>query len=384
MQRVKLLVGILFVLVTITSFVLPRPVVAASNRNTSVWFGCQWFSLWYDLTIDRDNSENLHAERLLFRAVDGSGLVIYDRVISFSFSGQPRPVSGFFWDYWAPRPRYNPLTFQIISLAGNGQPQQTVFSRTVKCSGLPSYTQPSSTPTLVPTLPPTYTPTPVAGNDLTITGKVTDAATANGIGGVNVWINSCHPRAFSTVTAADGTYSLFVPASYNCGTLPIDYISNGYLSYTISDGAAYIAAHGTTINVALTPAYTFTPVPSLPPDYTPTPVPSATVWPSETSLPPTPTRYNSPTPLPTLPPTSTPLPSMTVWPSGTPTRYNSPTPVPSTTALPSRTPTPTPTRYNSPTPLPTLPPTSTPLPTMTVWPSRTPTPTPLPTFVPAD
>jgi WD40 repeat protein len=97
------------------------------------------------------------------------------------------------------------------------------------------------------------TPTPIPQGDVTITGRVTNAKTGVGIGGARVSIDSCHPRSFSTQSAVNGSYSLFLPTSYNCGDLPISYTAAGYRPYSILDVRSYLAAHGTVINVVLHP-----------------------------------------------------------------------------------------------------------------------------------
>jgi hypothetical protein len=99
----------------------------------------------------------------------------------------------------------------------------------------------------------TPTSTPISGSDLTITGTVTDAVTHAPISGATIVVTSCHPRAFSTNTAANGTYSLFIPGSYNCGNLPMSFSASGYTSYNISNALNLITANGPVINAALQP-----------------------------------------------------------------------------------------------------------------------------------
>jgi O-glycosyl hydrolase len=137
------------------------------------------------------------------------------------------------------------------------------------CGSVTSTATATSTPTMLststatatstftfvpPSATPTNTPTSISNVDLTITGKVSDAVTGAPISGAIVSATSCHPRSFSATTAADGTYSLLVPASYNCGDLPIGYSATGYTSYVIASGINYVTANGTVINVALQPS----------------------------------------------------------------------------------------------------------------------------------
>lgn len=92
---------------------------------------------------------------------------------------------------------------------------------------------PTPTPTPTATETATATPSPTAEPpDLTLTGRVYDAAqgTSAGIANAYVGVSVCVPRTFSAVTDAHGDYSLFVPAAYlvGCDQVILSATASGY------------------------------------------------------------------------------------------------------------------------------------------------------------
>ena len=106
---------------------------------------------------------------------------------------------------------------------------------------------PTPTPTATDTAVATPSPTPTAEPpDLTLTGRVYDAAqgTSAGIPNAYVGVSVCVPRTFSAVTDAHGDYSLFVPAAYlaGCGQVILSATASGYAPlYQEADTAALFA-----------------------------------------------------------------------------------------------------------------------------------------------
>ena len=64
---------------------------------------------------------------------------------------------------------------------------------------------------------------------MTLTGRVTDAVTHQGIPNATVSVTSCFPRAYAATTGADGSYSLLLPGAYfTCGLAPLRVEAAGY------------------------------------------------------------------------------------------------------------------------------------------------------------
>lgn len=154
-----------------------------------------------------------------------------------------------------------------------------------------------------PTPPPEQTtPTATPALDITLTGRVYDAAIgpAQGIADANVAVTSCFPRAFAAVTGSDGRYTLFLPGSYfTCSEVSITVSAAGYQT---------VQQTVTTAELRQQPTRDFALV-ALTPTTTPTSTPSPTVTRAATSTP-------SPTQTPTA--TSTPTPTLTPTPTATP------------------------------------------------------------------
>lgn len=105
----------------------------------------------------------------------------------------------------------------------------------------PTTTQtPTETPTATPTLTststvtptPTLTPTATPPGDLHVTGRVVAAVAGpfQGVPGAEVAAVMCMPRRYSTLTAADGTYDLLLPALYlnACDEITLEASATGY------------------------------------------------------------------------------------------------------------------------------------------------------------
>lgn len=85
--------------------------------------------------LDRDNTGS-GEERIRILAQDGAGTVILDYEYQTALGTYAGGVGDWTWDT---APAYNPITVQIISMAGNGLPEQVDFTATGSCAGLPVF-----------------------------------------------------------------------------------------------------------------------------------------------------------------------------------------------------------------------------------------------------
>mgnify|MGYP005849345869 CR=1 FL=1 len=96
--------------------------------------------------LDRDNT-GAGQERLRIVAYDGAGTMIFEFVYQNFLGNFGGGIGNFAWDT---APRYNPITWQLWSLAGNGLPQQLDYETTGECAGLPTYEEPPGCDVLLP------------------------------------------------------------------------------------------------------------------------------------------------------------------------------------------------------------------------------------------
>jgi hypothetical protein len=100
----------------------------------------------------------------------------------------------------------------------------------------------TNSPTVIPTVTPTVTPP----GDVTLSGRVYDAALglAHGIGGATVSATFCVPRSFQAVSQADGTYSLLLPGLYlsQCTSITLEARATGYQTLTFPFAVADLRA----------------------------------------------------------------------------------------------------------------------------------------------
>ena len=102
--------------------------------------------------LDRDNTGN-NTESYVSEIVDGAGNVLWQFTNTQSLGPPPFGAEVFgnagTLAYTAP-PAANPITYRLVSLAGNGLPQQTAFTASGHCASLPL--PPAPTVAAVPTL----------------------------------------------------------------------------------------------------------------------------------------------------------------------------------------------------------------------------------------
>lgn len=118
----------------------------------------------------------------------------------------------------------------------------------------------TATGTLTPTPSPTLTATPPG--DLMLSGRVYDAALGplHGVSGANVSAILCMPRSFHTLSEADGSYSVLLPALYlnQCVSITLEATASGYQMLSFAVPVADLRAQPVR-DLALIPLSTPTP-----------------------------------------------------------------------------------------------------------------------------
>jgi len=114
--------------------------VYASTYNGTVVFSCVNADAagTGSHVLDRDNT-GAGQEALRVDITDGAGTLIY----TLSFSNVLGTFAGGIGDFfYTTAPQYNPITFTLTSLAGNGLPEQVDFVAQGSCDGLPLFNLP--------------------------------------------------------------------------------------------------------------------------------------------------------------------------------------------------------------------------------------------------
>lgn len=130
-------------LVAVTFGLVPRA-AEASTYNGTVQFTCTGV----DATdtgshvLDRDNTGS-GEEALRVEVTDGAGTVIFRRDYQNALGTYSSGIGDF---AYSRAPQYNPITFTLISKAGNGLPEQVDVVATGECPGLPYFPGPDLVP----------------------------------------------------------------------------------------------------------------------------------------------------------------------------------------------------------------------------------------------
>lgn len=124
------------VFILIAAFI---PVTQAAGGTLNFKVDCAGFvSQGSELDLNRDNTGAL-AEAYIISAIDGAGNTIFEPISDvFYVGGKVNWPAGDSYD-WTTAPRYNPIRLQIVSVAGNGQPEQVVYQNVSNCEGLPNF-----------------------------------------------------------------------------------------------------------------------------------------------------------------------------------------------------------------------------------------------------
>ncbi|NWF69519.1 MAG: SH3 domain-containing protein [Chloroflexi bacterium] len=119
------------------------PAQAATRSGLSFRLDCTGFtSRGGGITLDRDNT-GAGLESITLSAVDGAGSTILPAITSTSFVGSTIVMrDGQRWS-WTATPAANPLILTVVSNAGNGLSETTVYQAVGLCGDLPTVEIPS-------------------------------------------------------------------------------------------------------------------------------------------------------------------------------------------------------------------------------------------------
>lgn len=133
----------------------PAQAITVSGPVPTLTFSCAgltYSAAGFLFQLDRDNTGN-NTESYVSEIVDGAGNVLWQFTNTQSLGPPPFGAEVFgnagTLAYTAP-PAANPITYRLVSLAGNGLPQQTAFTASGHCASLPL--PPAPTVAAVPTL----------------------------------------------------------------------------------------------------------------------------------------------------------------------------------------------------------------------------------------
>jgi len=147
--RRGIMIGLVMVLTTImATLVQPPTLVSATSYEGTATLNCEgWVANDGSVFLTRDNTGRTGRfggplERFQIVGYDGAGTQIYFQEAEAELGEKVNGIGNF--TPWMVPPEYNPLTFQFISLAGNGLPEVLVFEATGVCPGLPDFEAPAA------------------------------------------------------------------------------------------------------------------------------------------------------------------------------------------------------------------------------------------------
>jgi hypothetical protein len=131
----KMLLGVVLVL-AMSMVVAVQFTSAMIVTNSTITLGCTSYDYDFDWVFDRDNT-GTGSEAYFIEITDGAGKVLrrHDNTFSVPSSGHDGPNT----IAYSAVPDYNPLTYRLVSKAGNGFSEQLVDQATGTCVGLPTY-----------------------------------------------------------------------------------------------------------------------------------------------------------------------------------------------------------------------------------------------------
>ena len=128
----------LTVLVLLVALLIAVSTVVAGDGDPNFTIDCDGFqSAGGSIVLNRDNTGS-RSEVFVISAVDGAGNMIYNPDYDDFFVGTTVTIEAGAGDNWSRRPRFNPLTLQVISPAGNGMEAMLISETTGACEGLPT------------------------------------------------------------------------------------------------------------------------------------------------------------------------------------------------------------------------------------------------------
>ncbi len=107
---------------------------AMTVTNSTITLGCTSYDFEFDWAFDRDNTGS-GEEAYYIEVTDGAGKVLRYHSNSWAIpdSGHDGPDT----INYSALPDYNPITYRLVSVAGNGLDEQLVDQATGECPGLP-------------------------------------------------------------------------------------------------------------------------------------------------------------------------------------------------------------------------------------------------------
>lgn len=110
--------------------------VYAGGRGLALIPGCAAYTANSGTLLGERDNTGRRNESFVVRVSDGRGELIYDLVINVPIGGRYDFEAGSRYRYPL-RARANPLTLTVISLSGNGEAAQTIYTNTQNCATLP-------------------------------------------------------------------------------------------------------------------------------------------------------------------------------------------------------------------------------------------------------
>jgi len=156
------------------------PVLGASATDFDASIGCEGFTPnGASIVADRDNTGR-GQETIAINAVDGAGNNVFQLVDAVPLNWTVTPGELIYG--WSAEPAANPISLSVISLPGNGLPQQVLYSTTGTCEGLATGTATDAAAfasvTVIPAGPITVSPSILPGRDIPVPRTNTDVIEA--------------------------------------------------------------------------------------------------------------------------------------------------------------------------------------------------------------
>ncbi len=127
-------VGLLLIMMSLAG---THITTAVTVNDGGIFVDCNGATFNGSITYTRNNA-GINQETVQFISFDGAGNIMSFGQLSDTVGGT-QPISGTYLDT---APQFNPLTVQIVSIAGNGLDEQIAFSASGTCPGLPTFIPP--------------------------------------------------------------------------------------------------------------------------------------------------------------------------------------------------------------------------------------------------
>ncbi|MEO0562799.1 MAG: SH3 domain-containing protein [Chloroflexota bacterium] len=127
----------------VLALVMAAPALGAANNGFEATIGCDGFTPnGGSFTANRDNT-GTGLESIAYNAVDGNGIVVFQLVdaVPVGWTVTPAAVT----TGWSTTPTANPINMSIVSIGGSGIAQETIYSVSGTCDGLPTGTSNDAT-----------------------------------------------------------------------------------------------------------------------------------------------------------------------------------------------------------------------------------------------